>query len=116
MNEQEKRELLEMAAEACKKIGMQIVDTDKGLLELQHSMSDELHGLFWNPLESNADCFEMECKLGIDVCWYETFVQINYGYADYEQLVDYADHNNDKAAARRYASTKLAAEIGKAMQ
>ena len=69
-------------------------------------------GKYWNPLESSADCADMEDALDITVvrsmywvrCWYD-------GVESISQVQQYEDHTS-KGAARRYASTMVAAMIG----
>jgi hypothetical protein len=69
---------------------------------------------YWNPLTSSGDCAEMEDKLMIDICWWEDMVIAEYSTdTSIEARVPYADHNNNFGAARRMASTKVAADIGR---
>lgn len=104
MNE---RELLEYAAKAC---GFKIV----GYGEWRNGIEwAELEcGTFWNAKEDDGDCARMEAELGLDITWYKEWVSAiskhAAGYADYK---DYPD----KQAARRMASLRVAAEIGKSM-
>lgn len=68
----------------------------------------------WNPLEDDGDCARMECalELGINISDFNVTVTGKGGvYVDEY----YKHHYGDKDKARRYASTRLAAEIGKAM-
>lgn len=79
---------------------------------------DSEHIYCWNPLESSADCAEMEDALSIDIGWGTDMLndRITAAYYDgdayiceYEAI--FKDHAN-KGAARRYASTMVAAMIG----
>jgi hypothetical protein len=69
---------------------------------------------FWNPREDDGDCGRLEAALGIDVFWYDDFVEVQEKKFVVVHAVEYADHNNDKQKARKHAVTRLAAEIGKA--
>ena len=64
---------------------------------------------WWNPVTGDGDCARMEAALGINVEWFEEWVYCG------QVSADYADHNGDKQKARRYASTRCAAEVGRAM-
>jgi hypothetical protein len=71
----------------------------------------------WNPGNDDGDCARMEDAVGIDV--YRTADYVCAANADKEMLVRaylyFRVHANDKSRARRYASTKLAAAVGRAM-
>ena len=97
--------------------------TDKELIEAAaramgytgYWMEDKFHlngPRTWNPLTSDADCARMEVELEIDVSWLPRHKAVNCGNIDFNvgktELYD-----TDKAAARRRASTRVAAEIGK---
>jgi len=92
--------------------------TDREMLELA---AKAVYGEFghqmiesgWNPLEDDGDCARMESKLSIDVewCMYVAFVCLGLASKSFCEL--YANHKGDKDKARRHASTRLAAEIGK---
>lgn len=56
----------------------------------------------------------MEADLELDVTWYPEFVCC--GVPRNKKSVLYKDHNDDKQAARRYASVLAAAEIGRGME
>lgn len=109
------REMLELAAKA---VGYEYEYTDhtgRGEFE-QHQIRNEQGCLVdWNPLEDDGDCARMESKLSIDVEWgmYAAFVCLGLASKSFCEL--YANHKGDKDKARRYASTRLAAEIGKDM-
>lgn len=71
----------------------------------------------WNPLESSADCAEMEDALDMGIT--RVFLGVE-SYAPYikdgghyfiKHVEGYKDHAN-KGAARRYATTMVAALIG----
>ena len=111
--EQEK-ELLTLAAKACGFIfNPTITDCNLwGCFEDDRAQT----AYAWNPLHSPGDCAEMEDKLMIHINWSKTFIAAE-SY-DYQVWVDenYADHNNDRGAARRLASTRVAAEIQRRKQ
>jgi hypothetical protein len=68
----------------------------------------------WEPRESNDDCFRLETVLGMAPAWYRDGVGVNHKDGRASPIVGfYTDHNGDKDKARRYASTRAAAEIGK---
>jgi hypothetical protein len=65
----------------------------------------------WNPLTSIADCFRLETALEISIAWYQDCIVV---WIEHNPASEYfADHNGDKDKARRYASVRAAAEIGK---
>lgn len=67
----------------------------------------------WNPLIDDGDCARMEATLGLDVVWYE--IEVSSGNDECSRFIQYSDHAGDKQAARRMASLRAAAEIGKEM-
>lgn len=68
----------------------------------------------WTSLHNSGDCAEMEAALTLSVLWRHNRVVV-YATDDGEttELAEelYADHNGDKQAARRWASTRCAAEL-----
>lgn len=66
----------------------------------------------WNPLESSADCGELEAKLFINVKWFSYAVIVSVSEEAFFVEESYVDHNGDRQAARRLAVTRLAAKIG----
>lgn len=99
--------------------------TDREMLELaakaMHAKPDEqahdgtlLFGRArWNPLVDDGDCARMEAAIGIHVTWHSDGVVC--GKRIWQETAMFEDHNGDKQAARRIASLRIAAEIGKAM-
>jgi len=71
----------------------------------------------FNPLTSNADCAEMEAQLEISVNWLPAKIRSFHQVDDTNYTVIRFDEvfykTTDKAAARRRASTRVAAEIAK---
>ena len=68
----------------------------------------------WNSLTDDGDNARMEAKLNITNEWYQTGVASGLlGGARFMEA--FANHGSDKQAARRRASTRAAAEIGKSM-
>lgn len=112
------RELMELAAKAC---GLQ----DYAWCEPWKCMAlIDWHGGFvsnkcWNPARSDGDCARMEAALGIDVEWlsYElcAYWKSGDGILLFQDARLYSDHKGDKQSARRMASLRVAAEIGKAI-
>ncbi|HET8693253.1 MAG TPA: hypothetical protein VFM33_01140 [Aquabacterium sp.] len=69
----------------------------------------------WRPHQDMADCFEMETALGINIRWHKDCIEVWHGAPVSGHLEAFSDHNNRKAA-RMYASTLCAYEIGKGMR
>ena len=109
------RELWELAAKA---LGWTLADTDKGTKNALWKWPDgSLHPReLWNPLTDDGDCARMESACGIDIAWYmdEIVTSSVKGRHPCGELV--SDHNGDKNAARRLASTRAAAQIGEGMK
>jgi hypothetical protein len=100
--------------------------TDKELLELaakaigvdKYRYGDAIYPFpnVWDPLTDDGDCFRLETALGFNVTWhvYAASASQTRDAVQVENSIEkYADHNGDKAKARRYASVRAAAEIGK---
>jgi hypothetical protein len=87
--------------------------TDKELLELAAKAvygehAKQMMDLGWDCYANDGDCFLLDTELGLDVQWLKDGVLIDaYEYQTYEE------HGGDKGKARRYASARAAAEIGK---
>jgi hypothetical protein len=75
-----------------------------------------LSGQHWNPLTDDGDCARLEAAAGIDVYWYEGGVTAVA--PDKCTITErYAGHDlSDRQAARRLASTRAAAEVGRNMK
>lgn len=112
------KEMLELAAKAC---GMDVwfprmnggrnMDGTRIILTPCHTKRGGVI-VEWNPPEDDGDCFRMECQLGIDGTWPSKFVAMSQ--VNNITVVELYDDNTDsKAAARRLASTRVAAEIGR---
>lgn len=96
--------------------------TDRELLELAakaagivHYQSDRPFGSdapYWNPLTDDGDVARMEAKLGLNILWTDEHV-IAYQRGKSGNPEKYSFHDGDKQKARRYASTKVAAEIAR---
>lgn len=113
------REMLEFAAKAAgyefdehvKKGGCWIYETTSPL------NSDGEHPIyFFNPLDDDGDCARLEAAIGIDVAWRGLFVVAEMKNRIFHSYEFFKDYNGDKNRARRYASTKCAAEIGRNME
>lgn len=113
------REDLEMAAKAA---GLVVVgEADKmvaqpgrrhegGLVVKNEFGGDSL----WHPGEDDGDCARMEAAVGIDIEWGAACVDVYAGGVPAGRAW-FIDHANDRSRARRYASVKLAAAVGRAM-
>lgn len=103
------RELLEMAAKAHGGI-----DFDQFRGVFRHQIGMGFLGEEWDPSSDDGDCARMEAALGIDVKWYRDSV-VAYRQEIACEGSDYSAYPGDRNAARRMASLKVAAAIGKAM-
>ena len=109
------RELLEGAARACGHTFKWVEVDGVEKLCVPYAAFPEYKWREWNPLANMADCFEMETALRIEVHWYEDRVHVfNRGQPVTAALFE--EHNNDRKAARMYASTRCAFEISKGMK
>lgn len=102
------REILELAAKAC---GQPAERLDVG------AWCD----CAWNPLHDDGDCKRMEAHLSIDTKWYGTMLEAYCRCMQFPTIEpilvseNFSDHDNDRAEASRWASTRVAAEIGRRM-
>jgi hypothetical protein len=104
------RELLELAAKAAGVHGYYRADFVPGIVEPVIGGGD----VPWNPKRNDGQCAQLEAALSICVMWEREQVEVfhfEHGYL----AEKFASHNDDKNAARRAASVRMAAEIGKAM-
>lgn len=108
------RELLELAAKA---MGCGIKESrfQPGQMVIQ---THEHEWTLWNPLNEDGCGARMEATLGIDIEWLCGAVAANVDPHEpgISVLERYDAHGGDKQAARRLASLRAAAEIGRAMQ
>jgi hypothetical protein len=94
--------------------------TDKELLELaakaigvdKYRYGDAIYPFpnVWDPLTDDGDCARLEAQLSLKLEWYPGAV-LSGGIEGCLQY--FCDYGNDKQKARRYASVRAAAEIGK---
>jgi hypothetical protein len=61
----------------------------------------------WSPQDDDGDCARMEAALQLDVLWGDYAVLVQSEQSEGSEF--YADHNNDRQAARRWASLRAAA-------
>ena len=101
------REILEDAAKAAGYIPARMSDDGRGLL--LHGVQDP-----WGPLTDDGDCARMEAACGIDVSWCGGFVKSNGPNVSF--AATFVAHGGDKNAARRFASTYVAAAMAKGEQ
>ena len=105
------RELLELAAKACR-LSYKVTEDHVRLLVLG---SDNLKRP-WNPLAEDGDALRLAAQLKIDVCFYNGYEEVwaepsigdNYG----SQSVAFG---SDIAGAMRRAIVLVAVEIGRSM-
>lgn len=110
------RELVVLAAKACgykldlefRPLGLPFFHSERRALALDS-------GGWFAPGVDDGDCARMESALGIDLMWSLASVEAFHEDAGYF-TEGYADHGGDKQSARRMASLRVAAEIGRAMQ
>ncbi len=109
----DKRELLELAALAAGKQGCVVDFADRAVF-----LEDGKPGsIEWNPTESDGDCAWLEAAVLLDLCWCDALGEVTViGPQSKRYTERYSDHNNDRQAARRLASTRAAAEVGRGMK
>ncbi len=117
------REMIEMAARA---MGMAAFGWQSGAMWITESVEKpnaqicRQHVRTFNPLTDDGDCARMEAAVLINITWLdkgvlsEFFASDNDGFSEFDHFAKFAAHNN-RNAARRYASTMVAAEIGRRM-
>ncbi len=110
------REDLEMAAKAA---GLVVVGEAEKRQHWRHEgglvVKNEFGGdSLWHPGEDDGDCARMEAAVGIDIEWGAACDDVYAGGVPAGRAW-FIDHANDKSRARRYASVKLAAAVGRAM-
>lgn len=112
MNE---REMLELAAKAagylsaCHEDGTFLV-SDCFDADIQEHIYKQ-----WRPDLDDGDCARMEAYLGIEVAWSSVYAMSDNHRLDDCMIEHFVLHNGDKQAARRRASLRVAAQIGKSM-
>lgn len=115
----ELRELLELSAKAMGYLVLPRGPDDGEWLYVQ-KISDQTCGI-WLPHGSRAQCFDMECALGITVDWSRqddrvvAFI-VKLREKPARTIGRFSDHNNDRTKARMMAVLRVAAEIGRRMQ
>lgn len=116
----ELRELLELSAKA---MGYEIVSSSGPLLNdciaVRHAGVTDSY-FYWRPHIDKAQCFDMECALGISLMHERGSIEVLSYSVGADILVIsvrelLADHNNDRAKARMMASLRVAAEIVRRM-
>lgn len=122
---QDIRKLLELAAKAC---GYSIHDWFDGDSAWAYRIGSELDfygelSIFrWAPHLDDGDGARMEAKLSITPWWKDSYIRAQHWCREGDQLIslehdqNYADHNGGRQAARRRASLRVAAEIGRRMK
>lgn len=116
MNE---RELLELAAKACGyKLDLEIRPDGLPFFHSERRALALDSGGWFAAGVDDGDCARMEAALDIDVEWHNVGVRCakltGTWCDDVVARESFHDHNCDKQAARRMASLRVAAEIGRA--
>lgn len=110
------RELLELAAKAC---GYKLDLTIRpDVLPFFHSERRALaleSGEWFAPGVDDGDCARMEAYLKLNIEWCGTFVLVTDSEGSARCSEHFISHQDDQTA-RRMASLRVAAEIGRAMQ
>lgn len=103
------RELLQLAAKAAG-YGVRFQD---GMTAGIWTKESGVTRCYWNPLEEDGDTarLEVSCQLSVDVTEFGVLSEKADGIACFET---FTKHNGDRNKARRRASVRAAAEIGKA--
>lgn len=122
MTDEQKREMLEMAAKAA---GLQLTwgekykigDDEVDCTDLPYALggSPDVAPAYWDPTEDDGDEARLEARLRMTVQWFDTLVFVGPERGTHCSAL-YADFNGDMQAARRWAGTRAAAEIGRQMQ
>jgi len=68
---------------------------------------------YWNPLRDDGDCARLEAACGLDVTWVDIGVASGAHREPVQEFELYSAHSGDRQAARRMASTRAAAALGK---
>ncbi len=110
------KELLTLAAKACGYDLDWCLDTCRPAIRDQHGGAS-----FWSPDIDDGDCLRMETELGLMHVWPKQKPHVACWFQVYEsegtivRKEAFTDHNGDKNAARRLASLRVAAELGRRM-
>jgi len=114
------RETLELAAKAA---GYEVKFADccgKTIAVMREKVASHLTAVRdWNPEHDDGDSARMRTDLSLNVDFDVddvAAVLANRGMYGGRAFERYADHNNDKHAALRYATLMVAAEIGRRMK
>ncbi len=107
----DKRELLELAARAA---GYRTRWSDYAELPMLLDASGK-DAKTWDPTADDGDCARLEAAVQLEFLWFTACIQV--AHCEEENCVEfYTDHNNDRQAARRLASTRAASEVGRGMK
>jgi hypothetical protein len=102
------KDLLTLAAKAC---GIEHPGGDHSIAN-DGRLWDCKNLRWWNPLVDDGDGARMEEKLDLHLSWLSAGVSSGPKMT-YER---FSDHNGNRQAARRWASLRAAAQIGKGMK
>lgn len=114
------RELLELAALACGYEWVSAVERSdgRGVMHIVvRSKTTEWLPAYWAPHIDDGDGARMEAQLLVDVQWGDAAVFCSHYKRPQDHVREaYADHNGNRQAARKMASLRVAAEIGRRMK
>jgi hypothetical protein len=109
------RKLLEFVARAMG-IEIEIVPIANGpdmvVAKYPETEQHPTDGYHWNPIEDDGDCARIEAKLGLLLSWEERCVRSGQPDITGMHAEWFANHGEDRNAARRLASVRAAAVAG----
>ncbi len=109
---QDKKELLELAARAAGYTETKV--DESGWFYVRTYNGEPAEWELWDSVDNDGDCARLEDAAQVSVNWGNDRVRCWGG--GYFLVEIFADHNNDRQAARRLASTRAAAEVGRGMK
>jgi len=112
------KDFLELAAKAC---GIEHPEEDHCAFS-DSRLWDCKNFRWWSPGEDDGDGARMEAELGIEFKWFDEyahshfFLEANKDIPEWGRAEHFSAHNGNKQAARKMASLRVAAEIGRRMK
>ncbi len=104
------KELLELAARAAGYDLDWCAETGRPAIRDQHGGAD-----YWDPTADDGDCARLEASLDLHIEWWITCVTATrYDVGRKTSACEL--YGDDRQAARRLASTRAAAEVGRQMK
>lgn len=105
------KEIIELCAKA---MGLVIEgDSNAGFLWVRDAKGNQRA---FGPLTCGDDYEQMEAELMLNTEWYGYCVFVVHSTSAYSETREYASHNGDKRAAKRWAGCLVGAEIGRRMK